>query len=214
MWAVTAVAIRLAVMFLGPDGVSVVKCVALIYLPLAWILRTRRDPADFGLVMGDWRRQLLLVGVVCLVTLPPVWFGEHLLETRWLHRHFHLRLPPSDLPGRSAGTSFAYFVAGELLGTGLPEEVFYRGYLQTRLDGVLPGRIRILGAEVGWALPIASVVFVLGHLAVRPAVWEISIFFPSLVFGWLFLRTRSLFAPVLYHAICNIGMHVLQSGYR
>src|SRR5205814_5715256 len=49
MWAVTAVAIRLAVMFLGPDGVSIVKCVALIYLPLAWILRTRRDPSDFGL---------------------------------------------------------------------------------------------------------------------------------------------------------------------
>ena len=37
--------------------------------------------------------------------------------------------------------------------------------------------------------------------------------FPALIFGWLRIRSGSLLAPVLYHALCNLGMYVLQRSY-
>jgi uncharacterized protein len=95
----------------------------------------------------------------------------------------------------------------------LPEEVFYRGYFQTRIGEGLPERWRVFGAMVGPSLLITSIVFVAGHLAVRPAAWQLGIFFPSLVFGWMRIRTGSLLAPVLYHALCNLGMYLLQRSY-
>ena len=51
-------------------------------------------------------------------------------------------------------------------------------------------------------------------LVVRPAAWQLAIFFPAMAFGWMRLRTDGLLAPVLYHVVCNLGMVVLQSSYR
>ena len=205
LWAISAVSISGAVALgLSDTWISVVKSLALIYLPLAWILRSRRDFAEFGLHLGNVGSSLAVFAVVSVVTLVPFWSANHLWETIVLGRDFALRVPP-DLAARAVG---------EVLAVALPEEVFDRGYLQTRLEEAFPPKRRILGASVGLALVAASVVFVAGHLVVRPAAWQLGIFFPSLVFGWLRVRTGSLLAPVLYHALCNVGMAVLQDSYR
>lgn len=204
-WAITAVAIRVAVEARVSDDVTaVVKSLALIYLPVGWVFATRRDLGQYGLQFGDLRSSLRIFALVSLVTLVPFWTANHFWETLGLHHAFRrLVLPPG----------FLALVAGEVLAVALPEEVFYRGYLQTRLDQAMPPRQRFLGATIGWALPISSLIFVAGHLAVRPALWQLGIFFPSLVFGWLRSRTDSLVAPVLYHALCNVGMLILQRSY-
>jgi uncharacterized protein len=92
----------------------------------------------------------------------------------------------------------------------LPEELFYRGYLQPRLDGLGERlgarRWRVFGAEVGLGLPLASVAFAFAHVI---AVWDpgrLSVFFPSLVFGWLRARTGSLWAACVFHALCNLWL--------
>lgn len=204
MWLVTAVAISAAVHGgLSDTWVSVVKSLALIYLPLALLLYMRRDLGRYGLHTDHLRASLVLFAVVSVVTLVPFWGAQYVWETQFLDHTFRLRVPKDLLP----------LIAGEILAVALPEEVFYRGYLQTRLDEAMPSRRRILGADVGWALPVSSAIFVLGHMAVRPAAWQIGIFVPSLVFGWLRIRTNSLVAPILYHALCNIGMFVLQRSY-
>lgn len=205
MWLVTAVAISAAVHGgLSDTWVSVVKSLALIYLPLALLLATRPRELDrFGLHTDHVRVSLAVFAVVSVVTLIPFWSANHAWETQVLDHTFRLRMPKDLLP----------LIAGEVLAVALPEEVFYRGYLQTRLDEAMPARRRILGADVGWALPVSSAIFVLGHMAVRPAAWQLGIFFPSLVFGWLRIRTNSLVAPILYHALCNVGMFILQRSY-
>jgi hypothetical protein len=102
----------------------------------------------------------------------------------------------------------------------LPEEVFYRGYLQTRVRQALEayraeGEDRERG-EVGTRAwlgiteqnVVASVVFGVAHLLIpiggQLIATRISVAFPSVVFGWLRDRTGSIVASVVYHAGCNM----------
>jgi membrane protease YdiL (CAAX protease family) len=103
---------------------------------------------------------------------------------------------------------------GQLVIIALPEEAFYRGYLQSRLDDAFPSRIRILGAEVGPALIISSVIFALGHFATIREPARLAVFFPSLIFGWLRARTKGIGASVAFHASCNIFSELLGKGYH
>jgi uncharacterized protein len=93
---------------------------------------------------------------------------------------------------------------GQLLVIALPEEAFYRGYLQTALDDALPKRIRLLGAEVGPSLLLTSAVFALGHLATELDASRLGVFFPALLFGWLRARTGGIGASVALHALANL----------
>jgi uncharacterized protein len=95
-------------------------------------------------------------------------------------------------------------IFGQLVIIALPEEAFYRGYLQSRLDEAFPQRIRVFGARVGPALIVTSVVFALGHFATIREPARLAVFFPSLAFGWLRARTGGIGAGVAFHASCNV----------
>jgi membrane protease YdiL (CAAX protease family) len=104
----------------------------------------------------------------------------------------------------------------QLLFIALPEEFFYRGYLQTRIADALDARKqrlgdssprrRVLGISAENAL--TSLLFGLGHLLIPIGgvlvASRISVFFPSLLFGWLRERTGTIAAPVVYHAAANM----------
>lgn len=118
-----------------------------------------------------------------------------------------LRLPDSWI-------LYAYFgialeLAKELFTIALPEEVFHRGYLMSALEERWPARRRILGAPLGIAAVLASLVFAVGHLVGELALARLATFFPSLVFSWLWRRSGSLWAPALFHAASNLLMSVL-----
>ena len=112
----------------------------------------------------------------------------------------------------------------QLLFIALPEEFFYRGYLQTRVGHAIEATRREGEAAGGdgdpeeggmrswWGISeanvIASVVFGLGHLLIpiggQLLATRISVAFPALLFGWLRDRTGSITASVVYHAACNM----------
>ncbi len=96
-----------------------------------------------------------------------------------------------------------------LVVVALPEEVFYRGFVQGRLRAVCRRRWRLLGADVGWEIPVASALFALSHLVTIPAPFRLAVFFPGLLFGWLAARTGSVLAPAMFHALCNVLLEVL-----
>jgi len=115
---------------------------------------------------------------------------------------FVLRAPP-DLALR---------IAAQLLVVALPEELFYRGFMQTAWAKA-PGRsIRVLGAELGPGFLRTQVLFALGHLVVLQP-WRLGTFFPGLLFGWLRARTGTLAAPVLFHALSNLFMLTLEASF-
>jgi hypothetical protein len=103
---------------------------------------------------------------------------------------------------------------GQVVIIALPEEAFYRGYLQSRLDDAFPWRVRLLGAKVGVGLLVGSVIFALGHFATIREPTRLAVFFPSLVFGWLRARTKGIGAGIAFHASCNLFSELLGRGYH
>ncbi len=93
------------------------------------------------------------------------------------------------------------FLLTQLLLVALPEEFFFRGYLQSRLGDNIK------------AVVIVSVLFAIGHF-ITVCLWgshdmglcvqSLLTFFPSLVMGYLYLRTRSLWSSIIFHFLANI----------
>jgi membrane protease YdiL (CAAX protease family) len=132
---------------------------------------------------------------------PPFWLGF----VFWWQPTGSFAMPSFD--------GFATRAANELFMTALAEEAFYRGYLQTTIDDQLPARRSLLGARIGWGLFIVSALFALGHLLTDLDPNRLAVFFPSLVFGWLRLRTGGIGAPAVFHALCNLFAWLLAAGY-
>jgi membrane protease YdiL (CAAX protease family) len=170
-----------------------------LFLPIEWLYRSGAHPADYGITYQGFGYGLLWAAVVALIVFPPyvlaykLWFGRP---------EFHFALP----------TTFWKGVIASVFLVALPEEVFYRGYVQTRLDAVFRGRVRILGAEVGWSVVITAALFAIGQL-VEPRLDRLGTFFPGLVFGWLRARTGTVVSAIVFHALCNLLAQVLYYGY-
>lgn len=105
------------------------------------------------------------------------------------------------------------FVLVQLGLVALPEEVFYRGYLQSRFDRRWPPRWRFLGANVGPGLFATAALFALGHLAIDPGPQRLAVFFPALLFGWLRARTGTVVAAVVVHGASNVLIRAVASFY-
>jgi hypothetical protein len=189
------------------------------FLAATWLLVWRRDDATvrkFGLTLGGLvvpsgsaaeiakggARSIAWALAFGAVVFVPFYFGWR----GWWHVSgpFSLAFRPAE---------YANEIFGQLAIIALPEEAFYRGYLQTRLDDVWPGRVTIAGAPVGLGLIAASVIFALGHLATIHAPARLAVFFPALVFGWLRARTGGIGAGVAFHALCNLFSEALARGY-
>lgn len=140
----------------------------------------------------------LLLGLLCL---PAFWIGyvAWWSPSRPFNPTLHAGLPEEIL--------------GQVLVIALPEEMFYRGYLQTAFDRVRPARVRVLGADLGIGVLVSSAIFALGHLATQLDPARLSVFFPSLVFGWLRARTGGIGASVFFHALCNLFAAYLARSY-
>ena len=102
---------------------------------------------------------------------------------------------------------------GQVLVIALPEEAFYRGYLQSRLDEVWTPSWSVLGARVGPGLLATAFIFAIGHLATVPVPARLAVFFPAVLFGWLRARTGGIGASVCFHASCNVYSLLLGRGY-
>jgi len=93
----------------------------------------------------------------------------------------------------------ALLVLTHIVAIAFPEEFFFRGYLQRTLGG-------------GWgAILAASALFSLAHLLViclfsggGNCAQNALTFFPSLVMGYLYMRTGTIWSSVFFHSAANI----------
>jgi len=135
-----------------------------------------------------------------LLIFPCFWFGFRIW---WKVGAFH----PAPL------ASIFSEALGQLLVIALPEEAFYRGYLQTSLERDLGKTISIFGTKVGWGLVLTSAIFAVGHLLTELNPARLAVFFPSLVFGFLRARSGGIGASILFHATCNLFSAYLLHSY-
>jgi membrane protease YdiL (CAAX protease family) len=216
LWAICFGAILLANLFSRPAA-KLVATAGFLYLPL-WAMEARQeDYRDYGLSLTTWKSDVrLFLGVSALVF--PLFIGGYVLFARvyplfpadWLavltpYRgapHFEWRLPDR----------FAEWVIDHLFVVAIPEEFFYRGYLQRRLRDAWPAGRLFLGARLGRAFWLTALLFALGHLAVFE-VWRLGVFFPALIFGWMRERSRSVVGGALFHAASNLLVQVLDACF-
>jgi len=117
--------------------------------------------------------------------------------------------------------AIASTVVGRLLFTAFGEELFFRGYVLSRLDGAFGRPVRVLRAPCGVGLWLSSVLFGAIHL-MNPArpfsgewdlawSWGATAFASGLVFAWLRERTSSVWASVVLHGVLGTyqGMYLL-----
>lgn len=210
VWLGTLLLVRVVVSAVAaglPEFVLLAVPVLFLYVPV-WVCRWRGlDPWSYPLALPTWsvwRSGAVLAGVVVLVVLPPWGALYHLYNTtlfglvpdwgRWPGK-------PLELVGYHV-----FFVA-------IPEEVFYRGWLQTRLDEAMPPRWSVLGTRLGWGWLVATALFAFGHSVVLFQWWHVGILLPGLAFGWMRARTGDIAAGALFHAACNIAVSVLDTVY-
>jgi membrane protease YdiL (CAAX protease family) len=87
------------------------------------------------------------------------------------------------------------YVIYQLLVVALPEEFFFRGYLQDSFGRNYK------------AIVIVSILFSFAHLpkAIFLNDWlSMLSFFPSLIMGWLYLKTENILTGTIFHWIANV----------
>lgn len=200
-------------------------------LALAWSRRRGGGPRHFGIDLGGviepseqeladthgrgrglgaalWAalpsagREIGFALLVALIVFPPFVVGFWLWHGpghpwRWS--------PPPDL---------ATFALAQIVMVALPEEAFFRGWVQTRLQDARPPTRTLLGARIDpGALVVQSVLFALVHLAAEPRLDELATFFPGLLFGWVRARRDGIGAALVLHALSNLLAEILVRGW-
>ncbi|MEK7703630.1 MAG: CPBP family intramembrane glutamic endopeptidase [Myxococcota bacterium] len=215
--------------WIGTLGFTLAAAMQL-YVPLWRAERLDRDYDFVGLHLRAWRKDLTLVALVALVSFPPFALGHHFYMTRahdWLAvlgwhdlaawvptRHWHPVLPHGVQGWLGVTWDGTKLLATQSLGVALPEEAFYRGYLQRIFEERLPPRRRWLGVPLGRAAVLAAALFALGHYLGEWNPLRLGPFFPALVFAWMRASSGSIVGPVLFHALANVLGALLFALYR
>lgn len=155
------------------------------------------------------QREAVLVVTLALLTFPAFAVGHHLWRL-WLlpagaSLSFQFTSPPELFS----------LVTTNLLLVALPEELFYRGFVETRLERLWPTRWSLFGIPLGRTVIVVSALFALGHWFGEwgnPA--RLGPFFPAFLFSLLARRQGSIVGAVAYHGLSNVFSALLLAGYR
>lgn len=139
---------------------------------------------------------------VCAVIFPPFVWGFALWND--VQRPFEPTLPED----------FGAFCATQLLVIALPEEAFFRGYVQTRLHDAFGEGREILGLRIDLrVLLLQALLFAVIHFVSIPNPARLAVFFPALLFGVLRAWRGGVGAAILVHAMSNVLSEILQLGW-
>jgi hypothetical protein len=204
--------------------------VAAIFL-LTAIRLTRGDPAHYGVALGGllepatderpvgplglfdlgraFRKALPSAAVELGVAtgVGAVVFPLYAVGFCWWNepaQDFSLALPPNVLS----------FAVAQLIVVALPEEAFFRGYVQTALSDLTTKRLRVLGVELApsaWVLQAA--LFAAIHFMVEPHPARLAVFFPALLFGWTRAWRGGIGAALTLHAMSNLYSEILARSW-
>jgi membrane protease YdiL (CAAX protease family) len=94
---------------------------------------------------------------------------------------------------------------------GLTEELAFRGALLALLDRTFPGRVVVVGAELGWSAVVTSIIFGLWHGLDVDSHFKISLDLAPMaiptvggfVLAWCRARSGSVVLPIVAHAGMN-----------
>jgi membrane protease YdiL (CAAX protease family) len=164
----------------------------------------RKIRPDFSSITKEF---IVFFKTSLLIFIPYIisyWiFFKFLAATNNLHLIISLNFPPQII----------YEIIIQIFVVALPEELFYRGFLQSALIKRWPTHTKILGLPMGRAIIITNVIFALGHVAASFTPLRMLTFFPGLIFSFLVYKNHSLLSAILFHAACNILGQILSASF-
>jgi hypothetical protein len=223
------VRININLPWIGHLGSALVS-VLFLYVPLYVASRRDEDLRDYGFRYEPVPRGLVIAGIALAVIVPLFVLGffafyevacnspllSHLAPHKMCSHYgglATLHLPTivvfEPTPPVPSTLSFEWCLVQWLV-VGLPEELFFRGFLLNKLEQRFPPRRRILGGGVGLALVLSALAFALIHLPKEGDPRALATFFPGLLFGWMRSATGSILASTLTHGCSNILARLLE----
>ncbi len=156
----------------------------------------RAEFPKIGLNIRQIGPTLLVVCRTCVVVFPALFAGL------WLLKSFGVGLPLQPVqPKEQSWISWLFY---QFMYVAVAEEVFFRGYVQNNiLKLTKPGKD---GQCCQWkwlSIVLSAACFAVAHIIIWGQIISVLTFLPGLICGWLFIRTRSLLAPILFHGLAN-----------
>jgi membrane protease YdiL (CAAX protease family) len=214
--------------WIGHLGSALVS-VLFLYVPLYAAGRRSEDLRDYGLRYDPVGRGLVTAGIALAVITPLFVVGFLAFYEIACHSEALSQLAPERVCSHYSGLDglraprFALFEATPSMRTlslewcvvqwlvvGLPEELFFRGFLLGKLEQRFPPTWRLWGGGVGLALVLSALAFALIHLPKDGDPRALATFFPGLLFGWMRSATGSILASTIAHGCSNILARVLE----
>lgn len=173
----------------------------LLSVAIAPTLLRRKSVSELGLHFEGFGMSLRVLGKTCIVMLPILICSILLLN------HYEIALPLCPVIAERNLVSWSIY---QFLCVAFAEEVFFRGYLQSSMGYYLSSTLRknpAISAQI--SVVISAAIFSLFHGLTSGNAVSLFTFFPGMIFGWLFIRTKSLVAPILFHGLSNISYGLL-----
>jgi membrane protease YdiL (CAAX protease family) len=163
----------------------------LLVATLAPCFFAKRSLPAIGLDPKQLAPASMLVGIACLTAFPLAYLAS---------RGLPIPLRP-NMPGQEMALEWLFC---QFFYVAVSEEVFFRGYLQRNVQHILSKALPHQGENQIVSILVSSCAFGLAHYVVFAHAGALLTVFPGLVLGWLYSRTNTLFAPILFHGLANV----------
>ncbi len=180
---------------------GVIIAVLFLYVPVIFLFIKKQQPAFYGISKKGLLKSIARALLLSFLIFPLYAIGFYIYM-----RHFYgiKTLSFSILP-----MHILIFALNDLLMVAIPEEVFYRGYLQSELRQCDKKKVNVFGARIGFSFLMVNVLFAAGHLIVIQDISRLAMFFPGLVFSWLREKDDNISGAVLFHWLSNVLSFIL-----
>ena len=161
---------------------------------------------EIGLNIRQIGPTLLIVCRISIVVFSALFAGL------WLLKYFGLGLPLQPVQPKEQGwISWLFY---QFMYVAVAEEVFFRGYVQSNILRLTnPGKGSQCRLWKWLSIALSAACFAVAHIIIQGKAVFVLTFLPGLILGWLFIRTRSLLAPILFHGLANTCYCVMSATF-
>jgi membrane protease YdiL (CAAX protease family) len=169
-------------------------------IPMA--IRKSESTIYIGFGIGNAGFAALTVLRTYIVVFPILFVTSWIMKSRGLSLPLQAALPEAQ--------SWFSWLLYQFIYVAVAEEVFFRGYvLNNILEITTTDKCKNQQLHNWLCIIISAAVFSAAHVIVQGRIIAVVTFLPGLVLGWLFIRTRSLLAPILFHGLANASYCVM-----
>jgi len=156
----------------------------------------RKDKfAEIGRSRKRIKQAFRILVPICLITFGATFVGL------WLLKLWGVGAPLRAAP--PAKGQLLAWILFQFLYVAVAEEVFFRGYLQSNIMRLVAKIECSKRLRDGVTIILAASCFAAAHIVVQGQIASILTFLPGLVLAYIFVKTESLLAPIIFHGLAN-----------